>query len=262
MVLKNHVAYRILASDEIALRMVENFYPADFRAWKSLKDDRGFYKIQTMYTLLNTSYNKTYVVTNTVFDKLPLLKIKNINWNVFENISERKITLILPNQTFVRAYFRYDKVEVCYAQAKPAKESVPGEHKEGDLYLKYTVFFVDLKTGEEKLPSDKTLDESDKMLVYKLFCFMFLTENQEEIIDAGKTYGTRKSGKILNDFNFPVTVVNSKWNITTINNQGFNVSGHFRLQWYGEGRSKWQMIFIEPFKKNGYKRTAGKLLNS
>ena len=82
---------------------------------------------------------------------------------------------------------------------------------------------------------------------------MYLSENEEMTIPAGAKYGTRKSGKIINSLPFPVTTVTSKWNITSIRTDGFEVSGHLRLQPTNAGT---KMIFIAPFMKHGYKRTA------
>lgn len=85
---------------------------------------------------------------------------------------------------------------------------------------------------------------------------MFLSENEEVILMPNQKSGTKKSGKIINQLKVPLTIVDSKWNITSINNTGFDVSGHFRLQPYGVGMQETKMIFIEPFRKNGYVRKA------
>jgi hypothetical protein len=89
--------------------------------------------------------------------------------------------------------------------------------------------------------------------VYKLLCFVFLSENEEETLKAGEKKGTRKQGKIINVLPIPLTIINSKWNITSIRTDGFGVSGHFRLQPTSSGT---KMIFIEPFMKHGYIRKA------
>ena len=46
----------------------------------------------------------------------------------------------------------------------------------------------------------------------------------------------------------------SKWYTEICNNESFQVSGHFRLQPYGDGTKK--LIWINEYKKNGYHRKA------
>lgn len=49
-------------------------------------------------------------------------------------------------------------------------------------------------------------------------------------------------------------VFDSKWFTEVCNNNEFIVSGHFRLQPYGDGSKK--LIWINEFKKHGYHRKA------
>ncbi len=46
----------------------------------------------------------------------------------------------------------------------------------------------------------------------------------------------------------------SKWYTEICNNESFQVSGHFRLQPYGDGTKK--LIWINEYTKNGYHRKA------
>ena len=89
--------------------------------------------------------------------------------------------------------------------------------------------------------------------IYRLLCFLYLSENTEEVLAPREKRGTRSSGKIINSLPFPLTVVTSKWNVTTKRTEGFDVSGHFRL-WKRKTTGEWEMIFINPFKKSGYTR--------
>jgi hypothetical protein len=96
-------------------------------------------------------------------------------------------------------------------------------------------------------------------MVYSLLCFFYLSENEEIVVNGGKSYGTRKQADALsNDSNVPVTIINSRWNITSIRTEGFGVRGHFRLQPCGPGLQDTKMIFINPFEKHGYVRKAAK----
>lgn len=130
------------------------------------------------------------------------------------------------------------------------------DKKAGTGEMKWVMYYLNRNTGElcEHFEHEdvKEIEES----VYKFLCFFYLSENQEELIQPKKVYGTRKSGKVLNDFNFPITVVNSKWNITSIRTDGFSVRGHFAVRWTGEGRNIARIVLIEPFEKDGYVRKA------
>lgn len=72
----------------------------------------------------------------------------------------------------------------------------------------------------------------------------------------GEKKGTKKSGKIINELPFPLTIINSKWNVTSVRTEGWYVSGHFALRWTGKGREVAKMVFIQPFEKHGMVRKA------
>jgi hypothetical protein len=87
--------------------------------------------------------------------------------------------------------------------------------------------------------------------------FMDYAEVQEKIIKAGtKNRGiSKKSGDSnLSDFN--VIRLDSTYFTRIYKEEGFSVSGHFRLQPYGEGLRDRKLIYINPFEKNGYTRRA------
>jgi len=123
--------------------------------------------------------------------------------------------------------------------------------------LTYLQFFIDKNTGTASLEFRGLNDEDVKLETYRLLCFFFFSKNEERIVNAGKSYGTKKQHDALsNDLDVPVTIINSNWNVTSIRTDGFAVSGHFRLQPCGVRNEDRKMIFIEPFMKNGYIRKA------
>ena len=87
---------------------------------------------------------------------------------------------------------------------------------------------------------------------------MYLSENTEVLLEAGRKTGTKKSGKVINTLPIPLTIVDSNWNITSIRTDGFNVSGHFAIRWVGEGRTEAKMVYISPYEKSGYVRKSKK----
>jgi len=76
---------------------------------------------------------------------------------------------------------------------------------------------------------------------------------------GGKDYPKKvKIGKekYLNESPCQINVLDSKWFTHTVRSDGFKVSGHFRLQPFGEGMKKRKLIYIEDFEKSGYTSTA------
>lgn len=89
-----------------------------------------------------------------------------------------------------------------------------------------------------------------------LYAFMDIGEVFEEEVNlpAKRQGSQRKAKPVKSDWK----LLNSSYLKTSIRTEGFAVSGHFRLQPCGPGRSKVKLIFISPYEKNGYIRTAEK----
>lgn len=267
MVIKNHIAYRFLSDTMLHMEMCEETYPED---WKKLikAPGRDIEKYMTpelegFFHLTSPDKNETFYVTESVIKNLDLLKISktgaHFNWTVFKHLREQKITLILPDNKLLRIVVNYNSksektiqlFHLSFTKNKNATENIDGR-----MFWVMNFFHPESGYLAEHFDHPDTLAIEEFM--YKLLCFFYLSENTEEIIAAGKVHGTRKTGKISNDFQFPIKMVTSKWNITTIRTDSFGVSGHFRLQPCGPGRSEIEVIFIDPFIKNGYKRRASK----
>lgn len=67
--------------------------------------------------------------------------------------------------------------------------------------------------------------------------------------------------KYVNETKSDVTILDSTWFTTIVRSEGFGVSGHFRMQPYGPGMSLRRLQWISAFEKDGYTRTAKKLMN-
>lgn len=214
------------------------------------------------YALLKNRDQRAYYITTTVMDKLDMLKVSRkttmpirkrnsekiigetntYDWSVFYTFGEKKITLILPDNRFIRVRLSDGGLHLMNMWVR-----------EPDLYWAFS--FVDARhnTLSENWTEKDVQDYEE--LIYKLLCFFYLSENEEQIIQPGERHGTRKSGKVINTLPIPVTIVTSKWNVTSIRTEGFDVSGHFRLQPTKTGT---RMIWIDPFRKHGYVRHAKK----
>lgn len=78
---------------------------------------------------------------------------------------------------------------------------------------------------------------------------------------GGRKYPKRgkiQDEKYLNDSKHQVNVLDSRWFRETIRTEGFQVSGHFRLQACGPNHSERKLIYIKDFMKQGYHRRARK----
>lgn len=259
MVLKNHIAYRFLI-DDMMEEIISTFHKNEYKEVliemkggpKASNESES--KVASLFALISSTNNKTFIVTDSVIRNLDLLKItkkgNHFDWTVFKHLTDRKVTFILPNNTFLRMVIQDDKMHFFHNKFE-LQDKVKGTG-----HTLFVLFYLNRVTGELCEHFEHQDVKSIEEMVYKFLCFFYLTDNQEEVITPGKVHGTRKTGKTLNDFDFPVTIVTSKWNITTIRTEGFDVSGHFRVQPCGEGRANSKIIFIEPFKKNGYIRKA------
>lgn len=266
MVFENHIAYRFLTDHTLVYEMAGETHPGD---WKKLVDaakldaDLDKYatpELMAFISLVNPKDSKTFYVTDSVIKQFELLKVyKNgahYDWSVFKHLKHQKITLILPENKLLRIHIHENSkdqkvVELFWLTFKKSKEA--GKAIEGKMH--WVMNYFNTQTGElcEHFDHPDTLEIEE--LLYKLMIFFYLTENTEEILAPKSVTGTKKTGKIKNDFSFPVIKVTSKWNVTSIRTEGFMVSGHWRLQPY---KDRVENIFIEPFEKHGYKRTADK----
>lgn len=257
MKLDKHIAMYLITDPELARRVVENSTP-------KMDETRKADTISHLHPI----GQRAYYITDTVMDLLDMLLVKRevpvdvrvqdsteiigeantFNWRVFNSLPLTKATFILPNNTVVRFVANNKVLWFCHIMV--VKED--GIDKE----IVWTFFYYDkvLDTVSQNW-LDKSVMEKEEF-VYKLLCFFYLAENEEVIVKAGHRYGTRKQGKIINTLPVPVTIVNSKWNVTSIRAEGFDVRFHFRLQPTKQGT---KVIPIQPYRKHGYIRRARKL---
>lgn len=252
MLLKNHVVKSFLESNDRALEVVTNTY-------ENIDPDNIPNEAMGLFILCNPDHQKAFYCTETMLSKLSLLKVarkeKVYDWTVFKNISERKVTFIFPDDSFLRMMIQ--EKTMSFIHVKITEKNVKANH----AMMKWVMFYLNRFTGEQCDHFNHIDVKEIEEFVYKLLCFMYLTENEETYLTPGQKHGTRKSGKIINQLTVPITIVDSKWNITSIRTEGFEVSGHFRLQPCGPGMQQTKLIFIEPFEKNGYVRKAKSLEN-
>jgi len=256
MVIRNHIAYRFLTDSNFWMEMMEDIFPNLHSDFEKTGNKEVPKEVMGLYHCLYDKDNKSYVVSNSVVENLDMLKINkkddHYNWDVFKHLPAQKITFIFQDGSLLRMVISEDTIWFCHIKFKLDK----GSDNHGRQHS--VMFYIEKETmklcDHFSHPDVIGLEEH----IYKFLCFFYLTENTEEIIPPGRVHGTRKTGKTSNDFKFPITIVTSKWNITTIRTEAFGVRGHFRVQPYGSG-SRYEIIFIAPFEKSGYTRRAKSL---
>ena len=266
----SHIAYRFLTDDTLVFEIIETTTGGDsvkgsFReAFGSnaniiqALEEAGKDGVRNLWHFLNRHNQKSYVITDTVTSLLSYLKVKRNQTNeydfrVFNHLPPFKKTFILPKSDIwtgggcLRVMKKDNVIEFCHLCFKYDENS----NNYGKLL--WTMFFINTENNHHAEHCTHKNVQDIYEGVYKMLCFFFLGENEFKVIQPGASRGTRKSGKVKNEFPVPLTIVNSKWNITTIRTEGFPVSGHFRMQPYKTGP---KLIPIAPYMKNGYIRKA------
>lgn len=257
-----HIAHKFLTDYNFVMDMVGHFNPEIMRDIHAgvpkeqitdrYKDNQRGFSFVTNYDTAIWDGSKNFAVTDTVFNQLDMLKVSktdgSFDWKIFSGLKEKdKRTYIFNNQSFLRVYVREKYIHFIHTTFKLLDDKTGY----GDCH--FVLYYVNRETGETcahfKHPDVQQIEE----LTYKLLCFVLLSDTQEVVVKPGQSHGTRRHGKVKNEWGFPVTVINSHWNITSVRTEGFNVSGHFRLQ---PTKAGVRVIFINPFQKHGYVRKA------
>ncbi|CAB4185677.1 hypothetical protein UFOVP1492_13 [uncultured Caudovirales phage] len=87
--------------------------------------------------------------------------------------------------------------------------------------------------------------------------FKAFTETQTKVFEKSER-GKFASDYYKNNLSVPITILDSTYFTNIIVEGGFPVTGHWRWQPVGEGRSERSLIWIKEYEKKGYKRKAKK----
>ena len=91
--------------------------------------------------------------------------------------------------------------------------------------------------------------------VLSLLLFIKYCPVETRLVAKGKKITHSQQG-FLNKTELPIEIVDSTWFTTIIRSEGFGVSGHFRLQPVGPSLVYRKLVWIAPYEKTGYVRTA------
>jgi hypothetical protein len=265
MKVNNHVGKLFLADQSLRQRVIANH----LLAYTDLITPETDPQKELDNFLLGDS--ERYIVSANVMKSLSFLKLKKpYNYGIFKkHIDGSTKTYLLPDNEILRIKRVGDTLKVGIFFFK-------GEVYDGKdfnwLGFKWNLWRANLDTGlsimgeYDKLRAlggeEVILDQFDDNIeyfehkVFALLCFIFLSEVEVREVQPNSRYGTQKSGKILNNTDMKFILINSDWNVTYIRSEGFDVSGHLALRHVGVGRGDTRVVFIAPYRKNGYKREA------
>jgi hypothetical protein len=135
-------------------------------------------------------------------------------------------------------------------------------NKNFDDHISKGVFYYmwGIKGGKLHFPEKERDENFDKEMMefVRLLIFTELSELESVTLAPKQSVGTKKQGKMLNESNSSVVVVDSTWNKIIHREQGFKVSGHLRLQPYGPEMKYRRLQYIDDFEKTGYTKTTNK----
>lgn len=271
MKLINHIANRVLTDKLLPFEVVTHMFPD----WESVMDGKLVgqtlfnvnkvpvelkggvaeyrQRCKDIFSLFETPSNhKPYYCTESMLKCLDLLKIEkqgdHYNWTYFKSLKDGFYTFIFPDNAVLRMRIIASTMEFVHIKYTPV-EGLQGN-------MAWTMFYLDRVTGQLcdhfNHPDVKAIEK----FVYSLLCFVYMSETEEVLVAAGSRYGTRKTGKIVNTSPFPMIVITSKWNITSIRTDAIGVRAHFAIRHTGPGRNTPRVVFINAFEKQGYVRRA------
>ncbi len=193
---------------------------------------------------------ENYLIAQTAIELAKRIKIDEDKFDMkfLSKVKDQKITFLLGQDNFIRYVKRENLIFAIKVTSVEVENA--GQH------ISYISFMIDTETGEVNYAnkSDAPLSDPEFKFFVQLLVFTELSRLEIKILNPKEKFGTRKTGKYINESNQKVTIVDSVWNKMVVRATGFGVSGHWRWQVKGVGRSEMEYIFIEEFRKKGYIR--------
>lgn len=195
------------------------------------------YKGSEFYTVQNPN-PYLYLIQPTVHTCAALIKVnENFSCSIFDKIRDGEHIYLLGKNSFYRFIKFNGVIRGLFWNKKTEAAFEIGFHLKKDQY-----FYPSL--GKQEFND-----------LVRLMTFIELGDIEVVELPAGRNNGKPKNnGKIANQSNYNVYVVDSSWNQIIIRTDGFAVRGHFRLQPCGANLADRKLIWIDAFEKHGYKR--------
>ncbi|MDI9366309.1 MAG: hypothetical protein QM541_15230 [Flavobacterium sp.] len=208
---------------------------------------------------IRTLKNITYVSDSVreVFDND--IKVADKLWNLRDEVMpEIGMLLMSGGQSYL--YFIHNDRE-----KKSVTVSVFVASK--DIWMSYSMVWWDYGVRGIKINEDYSFDcmanepnynvSFPAQTVVTFLLFKEYAELETKIIQKGREPRVvLNNEKYVTDLDLPIKIIDSTWFTTLIKSDSFKVSGHFRLQPYGEGLKQKKLIWISEYQKDGIIREA------
>lgn len=179
--------------------------------------------------------------------------------NLIEDIATNSIDDILINSVFIRKkavhflsykLYKSDKnKDIRYLQLRNDGAIVCFLTSDSDTGKGFMWKSNGIKTNIEMSLLDFLIGQIQTCLATKYF--QKFAQVETKYINSHK----KEKGincKYVNDTDFGITYLDSKWFTNLVKSEGFKVRGHFRFQPCGEGLKERKIIWISDFEKTGY----------
>jgi len=230
--------------------------------------DFGVQNARTLLLADENLPNTNYLIKETAEEmagKIPLSEKFDIKF--LNSVPDKKATFLMGKNLTIR-YYKTGSMIYCLGLFITEQEDgnmlnslfFRMDLDEGYIYYPIKSTNQDTKFKVNEIPMEQIGMNGATILeaVIKLLLFIELSDIIIEILEPNQKTGTRKTGKVFNQSDSNVVVVDSKWNTISVRNEGFKVSGHWRAQPCGVGRQERRIIWIDSFEKKGYVRGRSK----
>lgn len=225
--------------------------PNDERSQKILNNKIRFFK--------ETGFRKLVFSTKSVNNLENYNVPEEIKLNVLRSLPNRKDIIMIDGVRCIK-YVKNNSEVFITMNTRDDENSHPTHL----LYLRIDLISGKI-SGDNFDFNDQTEMTKNTIMtkIYQLFMvtvtYLELTPVTLSIVSGGKKRGDiLKSNLLKNETKSSVIQVNTNWNVRKINVDGCVVRGHWRLQPYGKGLSKYKYIHIDSYSKGLIRRLSQK----
>lgn len=233
---------------------------------------------KSLKNLHDNTNHKFYYLTKKVQEHSELIKFEKVNLGWFRNLKSQMSTYIINRHEFFR-FKVVEKKEIYilhfYKDPNLSEEefdfyrnmNFPLAEFNGYKFDTFKIYIDEEKYPDGFMPENELWGQNpiNKERFVKLLLFVELSEPTIEIVKDNQkiklddSWEKSMDGKVKNESGVNVILVNTMWNKVIINDSGFSVKGHIRIQPYGPGRTLYKPIWIDEFQKSGYIRGIEKI---
>lgn len=184
-----------------------------------------------------------FLITDTAWDIVNKIKVS------FQYINKVKFIDSVCHLQWKRGFIRFCITDKVLVVTKFYLYKIA----DGTDRIGYSAWYAHLEDGGFKSTEDHL--HKEQLELYRLWCYINYSDEKFITVKPKQKIGTKKSG-YKNNTGHNMTVVDSKWNTTSIRVGQVEVDGHLRLQPCGPGRSQIKLIWIKDHVRDGYIKRA------